>query len=166
MSANNILDYLTIQDIYDCELKRIRSNINQKQKVDLIEYKGYDVVLSKTSQGINQNACFKITFGKSLALNAFQYVSDKLWIRTFLVYPYMFFEISQVPTEHARTLSFQVSRSYDGKSTSRGALTQKIVCDTAQENAFLELFVGKYCLLLDEKTNLYYINAYQSIKED
>ena len=166
MSGKYILDFLTMQDIYDCELKRIRSNINQKQKVDLIEYKGYDVVVSKTSQGINQNTCFKITFGKSLALNAFQCASDKLWIRTFLVYPYMFYEISQVPTEHARTLSFQVSRSYDGKSTSRGVLTQKIVCDTAQENAFLELFVGKYCLLLDEKTNLYYINAYQSIKED
>lgn len=166
MSAKNIFDYLTMQDIYDCELKRIRSNFSQEQKADLIEYKGYDVVVSKTSQGINQNTCFKFTFGKSLALNAFQCASDKLWIRTFLVYPYMFFEISQVPTEHARTLSFQVSRSYDGKSTSRGALTQKIVCDTARENAFLELFVGKYCLLLDEKTNLYYINAYQSIKED
>ena len=163
MPAENILDYLTIQDIYDCELKRIRSNFNQEQKADLIEYANYDLVFSKTKQGANHNNCFKLTFGKCEAVKAFQNIQDKLWIRTFLIYPYMFFEISSVRSEHARTLSFQAGVSSDKKTTNRGTLVQKIVCETAAENALMENFIGKYRLALDMKTNLYYINAFLSM---
>ena len=163
MPAENILDYLTIQDIYDCELKRIRSNFNQEQKADLIEYANYDLVFSKTKQGANHNNCFKLTFGKCEAVKAFQNIQDKLWIRTFLIYPYMFFEISSVRSEHARTLSFQAGVSSDKKTTNRGTLVQKIVCETAAKNAMMENFIGKYRLALDMKTNLYYINAFLSM---
>ena len=159
MPAENILDYLTMQDIYDCELKRIRSNFSQEQKADLIEYANYDLVFSKTKYGVNHNDCFKLTFGKCEAVKAFQNIQDKLWIRTFLIYPYMFFEISSVRSEHARTLSFQAGVS----STNRGTLVQKIVCATAAENAMMENFIGKYRLALDMKTNLYYINAFLSM---
>lgn len=163
MSANNILDYLTMQDIYDCELKRIRSNFSREQKADLVEYANYDLIFSKTKQGTNHNDCFKLTFGKCEAVKAFQSIQDKLWIRTFLIYPYMFFEISPVRSEHARTLSFQAGVSSDGKTTNRGTLVQKIVCETAAEKAMIENFIGKYRLALDMKTNLYYINAFLSM---
>ena len=163
MPDENILDYLTMQDIYDCELKRIRSNFSQEQKADLIEYANYDLVFSKTKYGVNHNDCFKLTFGKCEAVKAFQNIQDKLWIRTFLIYPYMFFEISSVRSEHARTLSFQAGVSSDKKTTNRGTLVQKIVCATAAENAMMENFIGKYRLALDMETNLYYINAFLSM---
>ena len=134
----------TVANIDWPKTKGTSASIVQSQKADLIEYANYDLIFSKTKQGANRNDCFKLTFGKCEAVKAFQSIQDKLWIRTFLIYPYMFFEISPVKSEHARTLSFQAGSSSDGKTTNRGTLVQKIVCETAAEKAMIEKFIGKY----------------------
>lgn len=161
MSENTIFDLIALKDIYNCELKRARPNDDmQIQELELIENSCYDLSISKTTYGSRQYPCFKVTFWKCGAVNSFKKSIDKLYVRLFLAFPYLFFEINQFPTAHSRTLTFQNGVSYKEK-LNRGTLGAKINCETAAEKIYMNKLVGKYKINLDEKTNLYYINAFQ-----